>query len=285
MNKRIVTFAATLAVLASPIAPATAGVVISETESTVSGMPAGQTPPSHQRTLMIEGKRQKMVLDGGRSVIFDIDKSTMDIIDPTQKNYIEMPFPPHGMMAQSVGGPGMHIDQFNKAGTSRKVAGYKCDDYKGTGKMPMGELSMVDCVSANAPGAAEYNAFQSAMMSKLKEAQPSSMPNKIPEGIPLAQEVTTKWGAVNMPNLPPAAQEQIKKQLANRPPMVSKTEVTKVESKKIADSEFAVPAGFTKREMGMGHPSMPGAGGHMMMGPPPAAGASPAAGTLPLPKP
>jgi hypothetical protein len=287
MNKRIVMLAAALAVLTSAIAPASAGVVITETESMVSGAPGGQTPPPHQRTIMIEGKKQKMVLDGGRSVVFDIDKSMMDVIDPTQKNYIEMPFPPRGMMAQSVGGPGMHIDQFTKAGTSRTVAGYKCDDYKGSGKMPMGELSMVACVSANAPGAAEYNTFQNAMIAKLKESQ-TSLPGKMPNGIPLVQEVTTKFGNINMPNLPPAAQEQLRKQLANRPPMVSKTEVSKVEVKKIADSEFEVPAGFTKRQvgmgMGMGRPGMAGPGGHMMAGPPPAGGA-PAAGASPAVKP
>jgi hypothetical protein len=289
MNKRFVTIAVTLAVLASAIAPAAAGVVITETESMVSGAPGGQTPPPRQRTIMIEGKKQKMVLDGGRSVVFDIEKNTMDIMDPTQKSYIEMPFPPHGPMAQSIAGPGMRIDQFTKAGTSRTVAGYKCEDYKGSGKMPMGDMSMVDCVSAKAPGAAEYTAFQSAMMAKLKESQ-VSLPGKMPDGIPLVQEVTTKFGNINMPNLPPAAQEQLKKQLANRPPMVSRTEVSKIETKKIADSEFAIPAGFTKRDMGMrtgmGRPGMSGApGGHAMMGPPPGAGGAPAAGASPAAKP
>jgi len=288
MNKGIVMTAAALAVLASAIAPAAAGVVITETESMVSGAPNGQTPPPHQRTIMIEGKKQKMLLDGGRAVIFDIDKSTMDIIDPAQKNYIEMGFPPRGPMSQTVGGPGMRIEQFSKAGTSRTIAGYKCDDYKGAGKVPMGDLSMIDCVSPGAPGAAEYGAFQRAMMAKLKESK-ATLPSNMPEGIPLVQEVTTKFGNLNMPNLPPATQEQLRKQLANRPPMVSKTEVSKIETRKIPDSEFAVPAGFTKRgmgmAMGMGRPAMGAPGGHMMAGPPPAAGASPAAGILPVPKP
>jgi hypothetical protein len=286
MNKRLVVLAATLAVLASTFAPAVAGVVITETETMVSGAPAGQkVPPPRERVIMIEGMKQKMVLDGGRYVVFDINKSTMDIMDPAQKNYIEMPFPPHRMMAQTIGGPAMHIDQFTKVGTSHTIAGYKCDDYKGSGKMPMGEMSMVDCVSTSAPGASEYTAFQNAMMAKLKQSE-NSLSVKVPDGIPLAQDVTTKFGNLNLPNLPPAAQEQLKKQLANRPPMVSKTEVTKIETKKIADSEFAVPAGFTKRELGMGMGlGRPGAGGHMMAGPRPGAGASPAAGAAPAAKP
>ena len=52
--------------------------------------------------MMIEGNKQKMIIEGGRAVIFDLDKGTMEIIDPAQKNYMDAPFPPHGMMAQAV---------------------------------------------------------------------------------------------------------------------------------------------------------------------------------------
>jgi hypothetical protein len=280
MNKRFAALAAAMVLVTSASVPALAGVVITENESIVSGQPGGAQPqPPRQRTLMIEGNKQKMIIEGGRAIIFDLDKGTMQIIDPAQKNYMEAPFPPQGMMAQAVGGPGMHASQFTKAGTSRTVAGYKCDDYKGTGKIAMGDFSMVSCVSAKAPGAADYTKFQKAMMTKLKDTN-VTMPTDMPAGIPLVEDVTTKMGTMNMPNLPPAAAEQLKKQFANRPPVVTKTEVTKIESKKIDASEFEIPAGYTKREprMGMGRPGMPGMGGHMMGGPgsPPAAAASPA---------
>jgi hypothetical protein len=267
----------TLVVAAS--APARAGVVITETESLVSGAPNGQTPQPRERTMMIEGNKQKMVMEGNRSVIFDMDKGTMDIIDPAQKNYIEAPFPPRGMMAQGIGGPGLHASQFTKTGNSRTVAGFKCDDYNGSGKMAMGDFTMVYCVSNKVPGAKDYTAFQKAMMSKLKDSS-VTMPANIPDGIPLVQDTTTKMSTINMPNLPPAAAEQLRQQFANRPPIVTKTEVSKVEEKKIAASEFEIPAGFTKREtrMGMGRPGMPGMSGHVMGVPgaaAPAAGASP----------
>ena len=80
----------------------------------------------------------------------------------------------------------------------------------------------------------------------------------------MAQDTTTKMSVMNMPNLPPQAAEQLKKQFANRPPIVTKTEVTKVEAQKIAASEFEIPAGYTKREMGKGHPG--GMGGPMTGG-------------------
>jgi len=286
MHRTIASLLAATALVASASAPARAGVVITETESVVSGAPGGQTPQPRERTLMIEGNKQKMVMEGGRAVIFDIDKSTMDIIDPAQKNYIEAPFPPRGMMAQGIGGPGMHASQFTKTGNSRTVAGFKCDDYNGSGKVAMGQFTLVYCVSNKVPGAADYTTFQKAMMSKLKDSS-ITMPANIPDGIPLVQDTTTKMGAFNMPNLPPAAAKQLEQQFANRPPIVAKTEVTKVEEKKIAASEFEIPAGYTKREarMGMGRPGMPGMGGHMMGGgpgagaavAPPVAGASPGA--------
>ncbi len=280
MKKRVAALAAAM-VLVMSSGPALAGVVITESESLVSG--GGPPQPPRQRTMMIEGNKQKMIIEGGRAVIFDLDKGTMQIIDPAQKNYMEAPFPPHGMMAQAVGGPGLHASQFTKAGTSRTVAGYKCDDYNGTGKIAMGDFSMVYCVSTKAPGAADYTKFQKAMMAKLKDTN-ITMPTQMPAGIPLVEDVTTKMGTINMPNLPPAAAEQLKKQLANRPPVVSKTEVTKIESKKIDPSEFEIPAGYTKREprMGMGRPGMPGMGGHMMGGSP---GASPAASAPPATNP
>jgi hypothetical protein len=111
------------------------------------------------------------------------------------------------------------------------------------------------------------------MIAKLKGAS-IPVPSSMPDGIPLIEDTTAKIGGnINLANLPPQAAEQIRQQLANRPPIVTKTEVSKVEEKKIADSEFEIPAGYTKREtkMGMGG----GPGGHMMMGSP-AAGASPA---------
>lgn len=245
-----------------------AGVVITETETMVSGQPGGQPQPPRQRTVMIEGNKQKMIMDGGRWMITDLDKGTMQIVDPAQKRYLETPFPPRGMMGQQFGGPLSHASEFTKTGKTRTVAGYQCEDYNGAGKFAMGEFTVVSCVSTKAPGAAEYAKFQKAMLGKLKGTQ-LAVPANMPDGIPLAQDTTAKLSTMSIPNLPPQAAEQLKKQLANRPPIVTKTEVTKVEEQKIAASEFEIPAGYTRHEPMMGHPGMGGMGGmggHMMGG-------------------
>jgi len=266
MNKYLAMLVAAIGLVASGFAPAAAGIVMTETETMVSGQPNGQPPPqARQQTMMIEGSKQKTIIDGGRTIITDLDKGTTVVINPAQKNYFERPFPPPGAMGAPAGGP--HAAQFTKTGKTRTIAGYKCDDYNGAGKFAMGDYTVVSCVSTSAPGAAEFTAFQKAMTAKLKDTQ-FAMPANLPDGIPLEQDTTTKMSIMNMPNLPPAAAEQLKKQFANRPPVVSKIEVTKVEAKKLAASEFEVPAGYTKREPMMGHPPgmTGGMGGHMMGG-------------------
>lgn len=274
------------AALALATSAAWAGMIMTETESTVSGAPARTS----QRTVMIEGNREKMVTDRNQ-IITDLDKGMIYIINPTEKSYIEMQFPPQGPMKNMIGGPALHT-KFTKTGKTRTVAGFKCQEYSGNGKFSMGDFSVVSCVSSSAPGAKDFAKFEKNMMAKLKGSS-LELPNNLPEGVPLAQNTTTKMsGAINMPNLPPETAEKLKQQLANRPPIVTKSEVTKIATQKIAESEFQVPAGFTKREnpmMGMmghggmgGHPGM-GMGGHAGMGghpgmggPPPASAPSPA---------
>lgn len=259
--------AASFAILALTARGAVAGVVITETESVVSGQP----PKSTQRTVMIEGNREKMVTDN-REIITDLDKGTMYIVEPAQKTYLEMPFPPRGMMGQAAGGLGMHAMNFTKTGKSRTVAGFKCEEYTGAGKFALGEYTIVSCVAGKAPGASDFSSFQKAMMAKLKDTQ-MALTSNIPDGVPMSQDVTTQMHPLNMPNLPPAAAAQMKQQLENRPPTVTKSEVSRVESKKIASSEFEVPAGYTKQDLPMGpHGMHPGAmGPHAMStsGPPP----------------
>jgi len=252
-----------------------AGIVITETESVVSG----SEPRTNDRTVMIEGNKEKMVTQRN-TIITDLDKGSLLMIDPAQKVYTEMPFPPKGTMAQMVGGPSLHSMNFSKTGKSRTVAGYKCEEYSGSGATMMGDMSVLTCVSTKAPGASDFSSFEKSMLGKLKNSPlANSMPANMPDGIPLQQDTTTKINAMKMPNLPPEAAAQLRQQFANRPPVVTKTVVTKVTSQKIAANEFEVPAGFTKRElppMRM-HPGAMGGGGAGAPGSAPSSAESPGA--------
>ncbi len=277
-----------------------AGVVMTETDS----MSNGGTPRKSERTIMIEGNKEKLITQRNE-IVTDLDKGALYIIDPATKTYGEMPFPPRGPMAQMVGGPATHAMNFTKTGKSRTVVGYKCVEYTGAGKFMMGDFTVNSCMSTSAPGAAEFSKFQKLMVEKLKSASPTAGPaGGLPEGVPLAQDTTTRMsGTLNLPNMPPEQAAKIREQLAKRPPMVSRTEVTKITEQKLAASEFEIPAGFTKRgpfaprpAMGggmsgmgarpgaMGGPGgMSGGGMSTMQGPPPAAGGANGAPLPPLP--
>jgi hypothetical protein len=264
MNKYLAALAAVcLSASLGLVSPAAyAGVVMTETSTVTSGQP-GQ---SRERTVMIQGNKEKTIT-GDKQMIIDLDKGTMDFVNPSQKTYFERPFPPQGMAAPK-GAPPTPPSDFTKTGKTRTVAGYPCEDYSGTGKYPMGEVSTISCVSKKAPGAEDFSKFQKNLMDKLKDTK-LAMPPNMPDGVPLAQENTAKMTGMNLPsNLPPETVAKLKQQFASRPPVVTKTEVTKIEAKQIAASEFEVPAGFTKAVapspmmmhpgMGMGAPK-PGA--------------------------
>src|SRR5271155_5622050 len=118
------------AAVISAFSVAHAGVVITQTESMESG---GGTPRKAERTIMIEGNKEKLVTQRNQ-IVTDLDKGMLYIIDPTAKAYAEMPFPPRGPMAQMIGGPASHAMSFTKTGKSSTVNGYKCEQYTGAGK-------------------------------------------------------------------------------------------------------------------------------------------------------
>jgi hypothetical protein len=245
MNKYLAALAAAIGLLGSGFTPASAGVVISETE-TISGQDALLSQHPRQRTIVIDGNKKKVSITGGHTYIIDLDSGTLRIIDHEHKGYVETAFPPRNMMVQVVTDLSLRAADYTRSGTSRTIAGFKCDDYKGAGSFDTGEFTVVSCVSNEAPGASEFSHFRNAMVAKLKEAQ-VAVSADLPDGIPMAQETTTK---VNPAKMPAQTSEKVKKQLAKRPPVVTKTEVTKVEVQKIAASEFAIPHGFARHHAG-----------------------------------
>jgi hypothetical protein len=250
---------------------ALAGVVINEHEDATGG------PMAHsgERTVMVQGNKEKLVIPP-HVFIIDLDQGVMYMINNKNKRYAEMPFPPSGMMAQLMGGPGLHTDNFAPNGKSRTVVGYKCDEYAGSGKYTMGEYTIVQCVSNKVPGAKEFRAFQHAMLEKLRSAAPVKFPAKLPPGVPLTEDTTVKivLNPAEMAKLPPKVAERLKAQFANRPPSVTKIKVTKIATKKLAEADFRPPAGFTKTApmggpVGLRHPGQPPHPGTLK---PPAAG-------------
>ncbi|HKN15112.1 MAG TPA: DUF4412 domain-containing protein [Candidatus Binatus sp.] len=267
--------------LAMTALPAAAGVVITQKQHVTSGTNSRDS----EQTISVQGNKQKMVSER-HTIITDLDKGMMYVLDPKAKTYFEIEFPPKGQMATMMAASTNAAMNFKKAGTTRDIAGYKCADYNGGGHMMAGDYTVKECFSTSAPGADEFAAFEKNMADKLKSAGTATGNGEIPGGVPLALESSMKMGRVNIPGMAPEQAAKINEMMAKRPPVVTSTQVEKIETKKLAESDFAIPSDYTKRElpgpgsMRMAPGAMKMAPGAMKMAPPagaPAAGASPAA--------
>ena len=256
--------------LATAALPAWAGVVIKQKQNVSNGT---NTKDSEQ-TIMVQGNKQKMVIDK-HTVIYDLDKGKMYVLDPAEKSYFEMDFPPKGQMAAMMAQSAPSSMNFKKTDAKpREIAGHKCQDYSGGGHMMTGEYTVTECFSKDAPGAAEYGAFEKNMTSKLKDAG-SPGRGEMPEGVPLAMDSSMKMGNISIPGMSAEQAAKINQMVANRPPIVTKMTVTKVETQKLSDDTFAIPADFKKKDL----PSGPGMMGAARPHPPAAGAPAPAPAT------
>jgi hypothetical protein len=255
--------------LAMTALPAAAGVVITQKQHVSSGTNARDS----EQTISVQGNKQKMVTER-HTIITDLDVGKMYVLDPTAKTYFEIEFPPKGQMAAMMAASTNSAMNFKKAGSTREIAGFKCTDFDGGGHMMAGDYTVKECFSSTAPGAEEFAAFEKNMAAKLKSSGTPTGNGEIPGGVPLALDSSMKMGKVNIPGMAPEQAAKINEMMAKRPPVTTNTVVEKIETKKLADADFAIPSGFTKRDLpGPGTMMMkPGA----MKMPPPAGAPSPA---------
>jgi hypothetical protein len=234
MKKTIILFAAAVLALTTT---AMAGVVVDQEVS--SDGPMGAT--SSKRTLEIQGHKQKVV-SSNHSVITDLDNGIMILVDPKNKTYTEMPFPPTQFGGHQ--SPAAFKITFKKTGVQKTEKGYRCEEYVGTGHMMMGDYTITGCFTKEAPGAAEYTAFDQTLASKLKGTAMETEGAR-PEGVPLVLNSLTKMDPSTMPGLTP----ERAKMIANHPNMTSTTHTTNVKVADLPADTFTVPSGYTKREL------------------------------------
>lgn len=246
-----------------------AGVVIEETQVIDRGNGA---PETQTHKVMIQGNKQKAVDESGQERVTDLDAGTVTMVSRARKAYVQMPFPPEGLPAMA-GGTRF---TFKKTGASKKVAGYSCDEYTGSGSMGGQEYTFKGCFSKTVPGSSDFSSFQKAMAQKVKGTPIAGIVN-VPDGVPMELDSTTKVTHLQAANMPPAEAAKINEMLAKRPAIVTHTTVTKVMSENLPADTFQPPAGYQRQEMGMMGPRM-GAPG---MGKPAGAGAPAAGGGAP----
>ncbi len=253
--RRLFTFFA-VAVLTMSAAAANAGVIL-EQEIAINDQAAGT---KNKRTIMIEGHKQK-VTTSRRSVITDLDRGVLILLIPARKIYTETPFPPtepSGKMMQDAEVKA----SFKKTDKQKTLNGYQCVEYVGSGRLMMTDFTVTGCFSKDAPGAADYTAFDKALQTKLNGTSMATQGSR-PEGVPLVMQRDTRIRLASIPELTP---EQAKA-MADQPPHITTTRTTSVKAATLPADTFTVPAGYTRSEprkrrhadAPMGGPGKPGA--------------------------
>jgi hypothetical protein len=227
------------------VAVAGAGVVVEEQQ--VIDQPNGQKV-NRSRTVMIEGDKQKSIIDNGkRSVITDLGKGTMTMVDGARKTYFEFPFPPKGRNFAAMQAGLSPTISFKKTGGHDKIIGYSCDEYSGAGSVGGNSVTMSGCFSDSAPGATDYTNFQREMADKVKGTSMANM-GQIPGGVPLRLTITTTIHNLPTTGMTPEQANSVNQMLAHRQ-FVTDTTVSKISSESLPAASFQVPADFEKREV------------------------------------
>ncbi len=168
----------------------------------------------------------------GSAEVHDLDKGVKTQIDYVHKTYYRSPFPEIFETINSA-----NIGILKPTGRRRKIAGYWCEEYRGSGESThWGASTEVDCISNDAPGVAEYNQFVNLLDRVYVDAESS------PTGESRVVMVSprfddTPYGVSGIPL------ESIV-YLSGGPG--SGMVVTKIESKAIPAGIFDPPAGFVE---------------------------------------
>jgi len=221
--------------------PVSAGVVITKKQTF-----GGVTPPRVvEQTVMIQGNKEKLIIER-LVILIDLDARKQYFLDESSKSYSERDYPGKNPRTPAGAGRAVIGGEFAKDGTSRTIAGHKCDQYSGTTSNPLGELTITMCVSARAPGAAEVVEFERKHQEILKEAG-IEYTASIPRGVPLQTTTSMKSAPPPMTDVPAQIAERARAMLAKRSPMDSSIEVIKIVAKKLAPEVFQVPAGYSRK--------------------------------------
>jgi len=164
------------------------------------------------------------------AIVYDLDQRVRTNIDYRRKvYYVETPYPPE--VGDTVNP--RCVGNFKPTGKFRKIAGYSCEEYIGTGDSAhWGHQTDVHCVSKDAPGLREYTEFMN-LLNRLYEA---------------AGFVDGSYGE-NFPGFGyPLGIDGII--LASGRDGSSVFVVTKIESRRVPESQFEVPAGFLRKKVG-----------------------------------
>jgi len=218
---------------------ANGGVVI---EQKVTTGAAGKPGRTINRTIMVQGDKEKFVVNDHVSIMIDAKAETVTLLDSQQKIFRELPF--KKVMGTLFDPNHLLYLPFKSTDKTRRVLGFKCQDY--TGAKYSGPLmtSVTACFSSDAPGLEDFSHF---MKTELQRLGHRAHGVSVPAGVPLIIE--SSHGAnpsFTMRDLPEKELLAFKSRIAKIPPQLTSEEVTKITSEKLTPDVFSTPAGYTR---------------------------------------
>ena len=218
---------------------ARAGVVIEQKISVGNGGTPGSVK---SRTLMLQDDKEKFQITDGITEVIDANDRTVILLDDKHKLFKELPL-------RRVIGTGLDPNRelyqvFKNGNQNHELLGFRCQDYAGERYSGPLFAATTACFSTNATGADDFDRFMKAIVAHSGRLAGAS----IPAGLPLAIE--SRRG-VNTSFVPPDVSKEeaqrFQKQISHIPTQITRVEVTKITSVRLAADAFSTPAGYVRR--------------------------------------
>jgi hypothetical protein len=250
MGLRVKTLAVAMFAVVALCSPGVfAGVVVTEIKT----VGPAQAPYAEQFTMMVQGRKEKIVGDN-QAILTDLEAKTFSLIYPTAGIIRQFPFPGDPPTRAIVAGAALDAD-YKKTGNSTTVAGYHCDKYVATVNTLYTVTTVVSCFATSFSGAAEFNAFRQGLLNKLG-ASGVKVSASLPGGILMAQESSTRLEEEKLIDLTPALVRRLRRQAMRTASNVNRIEVKKIEVKDIPGDAFQLPSGYSDSAQGDGEWAM-----------------------------
>ena len=207
---------------------AQAGVVLSETEVTN----AFGSSVTLDRTIYVQGKKQKIETKDGQ-IIIDLDKGVIYRVNPSVKSYAEIALNDEASLAAEAD---LASFDLRRTGVTRAIGGYSCEEYRGSQKVGMMDLTISMCMSKDIPGAAEITAFQDELFSRFTGSPSPTIPSSLPlERRSTIKPRTFRKSPEGQPSKSPRA-------------MTTDTLLKRIQVKNLPASTFQPPIGFHRQQ-------------------------------------
>jgi hypothetical protein len=189
----------------------------------------------------VQGSTEKLQLNQHFSVIFRADKQTATVIDDKTRTFQQLPLKRVVATIQDPNYPLYLV--FKGTGRTRKILGFRCRDYEGSGTRGSFLLTATACFSTEAPGSDDFGHLMKSMIRVWgKEGERLSFPAGVPLAIEWSVRVSPNFGP---PDLSPQEAMRFKSAILKLQPQSTQMLVTRISSRKVAREALEPPASYT----------------------------------------